>query len=519
MRFIMPLVLVFMTAVSYGDALSELDLISGSTDSTQDPVAAAEEIIESSGSLWHPLGHRVMVMKYTVGRYAAQHGVGYLLLQSPRLATSLLTGGLVGAATTVSKDFVLDLLERSIGSPAELSEDICNAAITQGLEEYEIAYGIARDLLENGSISSDEAHEFLRNRWGIYRLVYAEALYNDITSSGDSIEEQVGGVVAERIVEDLMDEYQLTLGSSTPMPVAEYAFFLNGLIEVLEQSRIGLVEYQPYLDFRSSMEDLNAMILDETVLYGGSPCNWDAEAIVYYNRLQWLVGPDCGTTWEEAADWVTSLGGDWRMPTRGELQELWFAGISSENCEPFESVGTWVWSTNGSSWDFLSGASDTRQWNPLNYPDATRAFAVRSQTDGQDLISIAEEVAHSWPFVSHMNFRSMTNPHEYHDPGIEYFIDMFPNLSEPYICLLYETTRDEVSAHWDMYSDYMESTAGISSIEISDVAFQDNDRVLIVMDCSRNTAWSRSLSIEVAELILIDGFWVCTDYRMATEYE
>lgn len=94
--------------------------------------------------------------------------------------------------------------------------------------------------------------------------------------------------------------------------------------------------------------------------------------------LEWLVGPDHNMTWYEAKAWVDRLEGNWRMPTRAELQGLWDAGISSDNWGPFESNATWIWATDSTAWDFLTGVTDTRLWNPFNRSDANRAFAVRS---------------------------------------------------------------------------------------------------------------------------------------------
>ena len=39
-------------------------------------------------------------------------------------------------------------------------------------------------------------------------------------------------------------------------------------------------------------------------------------------NIEWVAGPDKGTTWDEAKQWVGSLtvaGGGWRMPTMDEL--------------------------------------------------------------------------------------------------------------------------------------------------------------------------------------------------------
>lgn len=46
--------------------------------------------------------------------------------------------------------------------------------------------------------------------------------------------------------------------------------------------------------------------------------------------LQWIVHPDSSSDWNAASVWVNSLGGDWRMPSLDELQELYNAGKIDE---------------------------------------------------------------------------------------------------------------------------------------------------------------------------------------------
>ena len=99
-------------------------------------------------------------------------------------------------------------------------------------------------------------------------------------------------------------------------------------------------------------------------------------------NLQWCVGPDSDTDWFEAEDWVDNLGGDWRMPTRTELQGLWDAGISDESWGYFKNSGCWVWSGElqnfSSAWHFpFSHNIEYCSTRPDSYN--IRAFAVRSR--------------------------------------------------------------------------------------------------------------------------------------------
>ena len=104
--------------------------------------------------------------------------------------------------------------------------------------------------------------------------------------------------------------------------------------------------------------------------------------------LEWKVGPDRDTDWNEAKSWVQSLnldGGGWRMPTMDELEGLFNHGKGDRNMTPLlKTTGWWVWSgeTEGSSFagDFFYNGG--RYWGNRDGSSRYRAFAVRSRSDG-----------------------------------------------------------------------------------------------------------------------------------------
>ena len=107
--------------------------------------------------------------------------------------------------------------------------------------------------------------------------------------------------------------------------------------------------------------------------------------------LEWKVGPDKGTDWDEALSWVQSLnldGGGWRMPTMDELEGLYRKGAGKRNMTPLlKTTGWWVWSgeTKGSSdaWHFFFNDGD-RNWDTRDsYYE--RAFAVRSRSEKENI--------------------------------------------------------------------------------------------------------------------------------------
>ncbi len=113
-----------------------------------------------------------------------------------------------------------------------------------------------------------------------------------------------------------------------------------------------------------------------------------ATGLVYDEKtgLEWVAGPDKGTTWYEAKRWVENLkvaGGGWRMPTREELKALYKKGAGSWNMTPLlKTTGWWVWSgeTEGSSsaWIFFFNRGFERCFTRDASGDR-RGFAVRSR--------------------------------------------------------------------------------------------------------------------------------------------
>ena len=111
--------------------------------------------------------------------------------------------------------------------------------------------------------------------------------------------------------------------------------------------------------------------------------------IVYDEKtnLEWIVGPDKDTTWDEAKAWVESLsveGGGWRMPTREELKTLYKEGTGSRNMTPLlKTTGWWVWSgekkDSHSAWALFFRFGN----EPWGLRDSSgtiyRGFAVRSR--------------------------------------------------------------------------------------------------------------------------------------------
>lgn len=100
--------------------------------------------------------------------------------------------------------------------------------------------------------------------------------------------------------------------------------------------------------------------------------------------LQWMVGPDNDFTWVEAREWIDNLEGNWRMPSKWELLDLFDAGVDIYSWGPFDTGGKYVWAFDLHSPDlsflfsFIPGYDVfwSRQYS--EYPIGIRVFVVYS---------------------------------------------------------------------------------------------------------------------------------------------
>lgn len=116
-------------------------------------------------------------------------------------------------------------------------------------------------------------------------------------------------------------------------------------------------------------------------------------------NLEWFVGPDRNTTWNDAQQWAIGLqacGGGWRMPTLEEIRALYdpgsYAGTGyytrgqywpAHMDAVFNGIGggSWIWSDQqtgaGNARSFNMNQGKAVEYSALNTTFATRAFAVR----------------------------------------------------------------------------------------------------------------------------------------------
>jgi hypothetical protein len=100
--------------------------------------------------------------------------------------------------------------------------------------------------------------------------------------------------------------------------------------------------------------------------------------------LVWRMGPDQGTTWEGAMQWIASQNAhhrNWRMPTALEVRSLYHVGDGVTHLAPvFGNSGYWAWAVgdDGAPTRWLYSFSYGGEgWNGPPPSSGGRVFAVR----------------------------------------------------------------------------------------------------------------------------------------------
>ncbi len=99
-------------------------------------------------------------------------------------------------------------------------------------------------------------------------------------------------------------------------------------------------------------------------------------------NLEWVAGPDKGTTWSEAKSWVSNLsldGGGWRIPEKEEVKNL-LRGKTKTIKQLFHFTdslyGFPIWATETKN-SLSKSLVSTRHTNYPSYPFDHRAVAAR----------------------------------------------------------------------------------------------------------------------------------------------
>ena len=240
------------------------------TINTQDdPVQMAKTIIDNTPMFYNGVVYNIILVTINVGFTAVQFGGAYILLESPKLVVDLVTGGFYKVGATIAQDFIVDIIATSVKTPQKVCKKISKTMMIEGRDDYKIAYRIGSRYHNSGSLTRAEAIEFLQHYWGVYKIANANKLQARARNENYSVSNQVAEITIEELFELFGDKYQSFLGIDNKLPLTQTAFFINDMFEVLEQSKIGLMDYPPYLDFIANIELINQSRLEMLNKFSG----------------------------------------------------------------------------------------------------------------------------------------------------------------------------------------------------------------------------------------------------------
>jgi DNA-binding helix-hairpin-helix protein with protein kinase domain len=189
---------------------------------------------------------------------------------------------------------------------------------------------------------------------------------------------------------DFANGTECRVDRNTPLPCA-FAVRRGGQSQPTQERLAKLAEDAQKLDkLTRQLEETGSTSPQEKVKKAASSDGryWvSLEGVIFdtSTNLEWYLGPDQNTSWEDAKSWAEGLavdGGKWRMPSREELKTLYQKGRATRNMDAFFKTEGWIlWAgevqDSDTAWCFaLRTGKDGKLGRTSNY--TCRAFAVRS---------------------------------------------------------------------------------------------------------------------------------------------
>ncbi|WP_354617956.1 hypothetical protein [Sediminicola luteus] len=224
------------------------------TRSINDPIQLMKQIIKKNSKQWEDDTMNSIFTSY------GEEGVNdaeYIFLQSPGLGTDFFQIGTADVGNFISKDRYLAVLRDAVNSEEKASIKLARATISESLKEYERAFELAQKLIQNDSISYEEAIEFLDKRFGYAKLDHAKTIMDKSTSSANSIGN--GGNIKKAMAK--IEELDKTYFDKIPLVTA--LIQLNEFYDILRETGTGIAVYAPYINFKKNLDYLNQLRIDE----------------------------------------------------------------------------------------------------------------------------------------------------------------------------------------------------------------------------------------------------------------
>ena len=231
------------------------------TSSTDDPIALSKQIMAEQPEPWTPDTRSEVVSVFTQVGSLDTNDDKYILLESPGLAFDYFQGGYAEMGESISKGLFLEMLNQALNSPQTVISKLAKATINKSLSEYQVAFNIAENFRKTEEIGLEESLKFLENRYGYSKLDFARKLMKSKSESFSSSADDKSKKKVLSKLKEIEKKYPDQIPWVEALPLLEECYNL------LEEGQLGLAAYQPYREFKRSMDQLNQSRINDRISF------------------------------------------------------------------------------------------------------------------------------------------------------------------------------------------------------------------------------------------------------------
>ncbi len=240
------------------------------TLSYDDPVELAKEVIKRTNGYWAPLYRETFILEVGHLQQPSTKLTFFHFFESPELKGSYINQSLQVNLYKYDKDGFETMIDLAIKNPKIFSKRLSEQTIMLSLDEYNEAFGIAKNYISSRKISRNDALRFLELRWSILKMVQADALidgskvykYNHNKELENDVYNNIMISSNDYLLSKNSNPFE-TIGKSGVDKFNSWAGYCNKLYNYLLSKNVGIANYQPYLLFKKRMDYLNRMKIEE----------------------------------------------------------------------------------------------------------------------------------------------------------------------------------------------------------------------------------------------------------------
>ncbi|MGB5236963.1 MAG: hypothetical protein WBM43_03995 [Flavobacteriaceae bacterium] len=231
------------------------------TGFTEDPVSLCKQIISEEPSAWDAGTKAKLLSAFGDVSSLGRNDDKYVLLESPGLAFDYYQGGYSNMGDNISKGLLLEMLSQALNSPEAVVSKLAKATINRSLTEYNRAFRIAENYQQTDEISLESSLQFLENRYGYSKLDVARKLLESPLDQQKSAADEMNKKKVLAKLREIEKKYPDQIAWVEALPLLEEWYRL------LEEGKVGLAGYRPYLDFKKSMDRLNQSRINDRISF------------------------------------------------------------------------------------------------------------------------------------------------------------------------------------------------------------------------------------------------------------